>query len=119
MVGFIASLLGIWEFVRRAFLKKAKSPRGGLLVIKKHEYSPRRDEKSPRGLDRSPLVGASFVQDTPSYRPGQPIAIRKGPFAGLKGTFEKEMASGRVATLIEICGRQARLLLSSDMVSAL
>jgi transcriptional antiterminator RfaH len=51
------------------------------------------------------------------YRPGETIAIKEGPFAGLEAMFEREMAdSERVAVLIEILGRQTRLVLASEMV---
>ena len=52
------------------------------------------------------------------YRAGEPVLVREGPFAGLGAIFEREMAgSDRVAILLELLGRQTRLVLSSEMIA--
>lgn len=52
------------------------------------------------------------------YRAGEPVLIREGPFAGLGAIFEQEMAgSERVAILLELLGRQTRLVLSGEMIA--
>jgi len=52
------------------------------------------------------------------YKVGQPVKIREGPFAGLEAVFEHEMkGSERVAVLIEVLGRQTRLVLASEMIA--
>ncbi len=53
-----------------------------------------------------------------SYRAGEPVRIREGLFAGLEAVFEREMTgSERVAILLELLGRQTRLVLSREMIS--
>ena len=52
------------------------------------------------------------------YQAGEPVLVREGPFAGLGAIFEREMAgSDRVAILLELLGRQTRLVLSSEMIA--
>lgn len=52
------------------------------------------------------------------YRAGELVMIEEGPFAGLEAIFEREIrGSERVAVLLEILGRQTRLVLSSEMIS--
>lgn len=65
-------------------------------------------ERCPRGIaEVAPLA----------LKPGQPVAIKEGPFAGLDALFEKKMkGSDRVAVLLEILGRRTRLTLRSEVV---
>ena len=64
--------------------------------------------------DRCPN-GVAEIQRT--YRFGEPITIKEGPFSGLEAVFEQEMkGSERVAVLLELLGRQTRLVLSSEMI---
>jgi len=66
--------------------------------------------------DRCPEGVAEFKPRP--YRAGEPVLIREGPFAGLGAIFEREMAgSDRVAILLELLGRQTRLVLSSEMIA--
>jgi len=52
------------------------------------------------------------------YRPGEPILIKEGPFAGLEAMFERAMiGSERIAILLELLGRRTRLVLSSEMIA--
>ena len=49
--------------------------------------------------------------------PGESVKITEGPFAGLEAVFEKKMkGSDRVAVLLEILGRQTRLILPIETV---
>ncbi len=51
------------------------------------------------------------------YRAGEPVIIREGPFSGLEAVFEQKMKGGeRVAVLLNILGRQTRLVLPDEMV---
>jgi len=102
IVGFIASLLGIWEFARRILFKKRRFPAGR---IKK--------------LNAAALVKETLVQHSATYRPGQPIVIRDGPFAGLEATFERSLSTGRVVALLELLDSRTHVVLSKDMVAAL
>jgi transcriptional antiterminator RfaH len=55
-----------------------------------------------------------------SLTAGDSIRINEGPFAGLEAIFEKKMkGSERVAVLLEILGRQTRLVLPSETVTKL
>ena len=52
-----------------------------------------------------------------SAKPGDAVRINEGPFLGLEAIFEKKMkGSERVAVLLEILGRQTRLVLPSETV---
>jgi len=66
--------------------------------------------------DRCP-GGVAEIKPRP-YRPGEPILIKEGPFAGLEAMFERAMiGSERIAILLELLGRQTRLVLSSEMIA--
>ena len=66
--------------------------------------------------DRCP-GGVAELSPRP-YRAGEPVLVREGPFAGLGAIFEREMAgSDRVAILLDLLGRQTRLVLSSEMIA--
>ena len=53
-----------------------------------------------------------------SLAAGDSVSINEGPFAGLQAIFEKKMkGSERVAVLLELLGRQTRLILPSETVS--
>jgi transcription elongation factor/antiterminator RfaH len=68
-------------------------------------------ERCPEGI-------AAF--DSVSLISGDSVRIKEGPFAGLEAIFEKKMkGSERVAVLLEILGRQTRLVLPGGTVSKL
>ncbi|HEX6437001.1 MAG TPA: transcription termination/antitermination NusG family protein [Candidatus Binatia bacterium] len=53
-----------------------------------------------------------------SLTAGDSVTINEGPFAGLQAIFEKKMkGSERVAVLLELLGRQTRLILPSETVN--
>lgn len=61
--------------------------------------------------------GVAVIRPRP-FRNGEPILIKEGPFAGLEAVFEREMVgSERVAILLELLGRQTRLVLASEMIA--
>lgn len=52
-----------------------------------------------------------------SAKPGDAVRINEGPFFGLEAIFEKRMkGSERVAVLLDILGRQTRLVLPSETI---
>ncbi len=54
------------------------------------------------------------------YRVGEPVLIREGPLSGIEAVFEREMrGSDRVTILLELLGRQTRLILNNEMISRL
>jgi len=56
--------------------------------------------------------------DPLSLTAGDSVKIKEGPFAGLEAIFEKQMkGSERVAVLLELLGRQTRLILPSETVA--
>ena len=119
MVGLVASLIGIWEFVRRSLLKKTLSVLGhflkkACLSSKKKLFSPWRE---PWGEATNLPKEPAFVKFL-TLQLGQPIIIKEGPFAGLKAAFERPMMNGRVAILLDLLGRTTRLVLSETMISA-
>jgi transcriptional antiterminator RfaH len=65
-------------------------------------------ERCPQGIAQIEWVSA---------KPGDPVKINEGPFSGLEAIFEKKMkGSERVAVLLEILGRQTRLVLPSETI---
>ncbi len=52
------------------------------------------------------------------YRAGESVLIREGPMSSLEAVFEREMkGTERVAVLLELLGRQTRLILNHEMIS--
>jgi len=52
-----------------------------------------------------------------SAKPGDAVRINEGPFCGFEAIFEKRMkGSERVAVLLDILGRQTRLVLPSETI---
>jgi transcriptional antiterminator RfaH len=51
-------------------------------------------------------------------RPGDTVRINEGPFSGLEAVFERPLkGSERVAVLLDILGRQTRLVLPSETIA--
>lgn len=56
--------------------------------------------------------------DPVTAKPGDSVRINEGPFAGLEAIFEKTLkGSERVSVLLEILGRQTRLVLPSETIA--
>jgi transcriptional antiterminator RfaH len=56
--------------------------------------------------------------DPVSAKPGDTVRINEGPFSGLEAIFEQFLkGSERVAVLLEILGRQTRLVLPSETIA--
>lgn len=56
--------------------------------------------------------------DPVSAKPGDIVRINEGPFSGLEAVFEEKLkGSERVAVLLEILGRQTRLVLPSETIA--
>lgn len=50
-------------------------------------------------------------------KPGDPVKINEGPFSGLEAIFERALKGNeRVAVLLEILGRQTRLVLRRETI---
>jgi transcriptional antiterminator RfaH len=68
-------------------------------------------ERCPQGI-------AEILSD--GINPGDPVKINEGPFAGLDAVFEKKMRGAeRVAVLLNILGRQTRLVVRGETVAKL
>ena len=66
-------------------------------------------ERCPGGIAQVEAVTA---------KPGDTVRINEGPFSGLEAVFEQTLKSSeRVAVLLEILGRQTRIVLSSDTIA--
>ena len=76
MVGLVASLIGIWEFVRRSLFKKIRFSSRTLL-----KRGPL-EGRCQKALPKEP----AFIQFL-KFKFGQPLIIKEGPFAGLKATL--------------------------------
>jgi transcriptional antiterminator RfaH len=68
-------------------------------------------ERCPDGVAEIELMSA---------KPGDVVKINEGPFSGLEAIFEKKMkGSERVAVLLDILGRQTRLVLPGETIEKL
>ena len=58
--------------------------------------------------------------DPVSAKPGEVVRINEGPFSGLEAVFEQKLkGSERVAVLLDILGRQTRIVLPSETIAKL
>jgi transcriptional antiterminator RfaH len=66
--------------------------------------------------DRCP-GGVAHI-DPVTAKPGDTVRINEGPFSGLEAVFERTLKSSeRVAVLLEILGRQTRIVLASETIA--
>ena len=66
-------------------------------------------ERCPNGVAQIDPVKA---------KPGDIVRINEGPFSGLEAIFEQKLkGSERVAVLLEILGRQTRIVLPSEIIA--
>ena len=67
---------------------------------------------------RGRCLGGIAEIDPVSAKPGDVVRISEGPFAGLEAIFEQKLkGSERVAVLLEILGRQTRIVLPSETIA--
>jgi len=67
---------------------------------------------------RERCPGGVAQLDPVSAKPGDTVRINEGPFSGLEAVFEQFLkGSERVAVLLEILGRQTRLVLPSETIA--
>ena len=58
--------------------------------------------------------------DPVNAKPGDIVRINEGPFSGLEAIFEQKLkGSERVAVLLDILGRQTRIVLPSETIAKL
>ncbi|HVO91636.1 MAG TPA: transcription termination/antitermination NusG family protein [Terriglobales bacterium] len=56
--------------------------------------------------------------DPVSAQPGDVVRINEGPFSGLEAVFQQKLkGSERVAVLLEILGRQTRIVVPGEMIA--
>jgi transcriptional antiterminator RfaH len=56
--------------------------------------------------------------DPVNAKPGDIVRINEGPFSGLEAVFEQKLkGSERVAVLLDILGRQTRIVLPSETIA--
>jgi transcriptional antiterminator RfaH len=66
--------------------------------------------------DRCP--GGVAEIETITAKPGDVVRINEGPFSGLEAIFERALkGSERVAVLLDILGRQTRIVLPSETIA--
>ena len=74
-------------------------------------------EEIIRGL-RERCPGGVAQIDPVRAKPGDMVRINEGPFSGLEAIFEQKLkGSERVAVLLEILGRQTRIVLPSETIA--
>ena len=67
---------------------------------------------------RNRCPGGIAQVDPVTAKPGDAVRINEGPFSGLEAVFERTLKSSeRVAVLLEILGRQTRIVLSSETIA--
>ena len=60
--------------------------------------------------------GVALIEPV-AAKPGDPVKINEGPFSGLEAIFERALKGNeRVAVLLEILGRQTRLVLRRETI---
>lgn len=70
-----------------------------------------------RGLQgRCDETGLLLPPET--FHPGQQVALTSGPFASFVGTVERMQADRRVWVLLELMGRETRVQVDADNLSA-
>ena len=75
------------------------------------------EEKVIGGLRERCPDGVAEYKPRP-YRAGEAVLIREGPLSSLEAVFEREMkGTERVAVLLELLGRQTRLILNQEMIA--
>jgi len=75
------------------------------------------DEDIIEGL-RERCPGGVAQIDPVKAKPGDTVRINEGPFSGLEAIFEQKLkGSERVAVLLEILGRQTRIVLASETIA--
>jgi transcription antitermination factor NusG len=66
------------------------------------------------------VSGGVAAADPAVAKAGDIVRIREGLFAGLEAVFYRELkGSERVAVLLEILGRETRLVLPSEIIAKL
>jgi transcriptional antiterminator RfaH len=67
---------------------------------------------------RERCPGGIAEVDPVNAKPGDVVRINEGPFSGLEAIFEQKLkGSERVAVLLEILGRQTRIVLPSETIA--
>ncbi|MBE0511344.1 MAG: transcription/translation regulatory transformer protein RfaH [Chromatiales bacterium] len=54
----------------------------------------------------------------PDWHPGDELEILDGPMMGLKGIFQKHLGEERVMLLLDLLGKQSRVVLSENLIKA-
>ena len=62
---------------------------------------------------QDPELAAELNENWP-HKPGDRVEITAGPFAGLSGIYQVENDAERVTLLIELLGRQSRVVVARD-----
>jgi transcriptional antiterminator RfaH len=74
-------------------------------------------EEIIRGLRERCPDGVAQI-DPVRAKPGDTVRINEGPFSGLEAIFEQKLkGSERVAVLLDILGRQTRIVLPSETIA--
>jgi transcriptional antiterminator RfaH len=70
-----------------------------------------------QGLRERCPDGVAHIEPV-TAKPGDTVRINEGPFSGLEAVFEQSLkGSERVAVLLEILGRQTRLVLPGETIA--
>ena len=62
--------------------------------------------------------GVVTIEEPPPFAKGEPVRVTTGPLAELVGRFEAMTDSERVTVLFELLGRQMRVRLAADHLTA-
>jgi len=66
--------------------------------------------------DQEELLNNTEIQQA-QWQPGDLLEILDGPFAGLKGIFQKKESIERVSLLLDVLGKQSRFSISREYLA--
>lgn len=103
--------------VERGWYTAAKSP--GVVRLVPSSYAPARvPETLIAGIRARERNGVIHLPKAPCLRPGDPVRVLSGPFAGHLALYEGQAAHERVTVLLQLLGGQARVTLPATDVEA-
>lgn len=63
-----------------------------------------------------PVTGLHRLNIGGPPRPGAPVRVRRGPFDGLEGVFERTAGADRVVVLLKLLGQNAPVCIPADSI---
>lgn len=89
------------------------------LVVFGHQLKPVPDAVIAFIREQEDTAAGCLVADALPYARGDRVEIIDGPFAGITAVFQMEKGGDRALVLIQLLGKENRLLFSLDQISPL